>query len=64
VLGFVIGIGIAAWIGRVNFNAPVVPRLSVLPFVMAGSMAVALLSAMVPMSLLRRVQPAVILKGE
>ena len=64
VLGFVIGIGIAAWIGRVNFNAPVVPRLSVLPFVMAGSMAVALLSAIVPMSLLRRVQPAVILKGE
>jgi putative ABC transport system permease protein len=64
VLGFVIGIGIAAWIGRVNFNAPVVPRLSVLPFVMGGSMAVALLSAMVPMSLLRRIQPAVILKGE
>jgi putative ABC transport system permease protein len=64
VLGFVIGIGIAAWIGRVNFNAPVVPRFSVLPFVMAGSMAVALLSAMVPMSLLRRIQPAVILKGE
>lgn len=63
-LGFVIGIGIAAWIGRVNFNAPVVPRLSVLPFVVAGSIAVALLSAIVPMSLLRRVQPAVILKGE
>jgi putative ABC transport system permease protein len=64
VMGFMIGIGIAAWIGRVNFNAPVVPRLSVLPYVMAGSMAVALLSATVPMSLLRRIQPAVILKGE
>jgi putative ABC transport system permease protein len=64
ILGFVIGIGIAAWIGRVNFNAPVVPRLSVLPIVLAGSIAVALLSAIVPMSLLRRVQPAVILKGE
>jgi putative ABC transport system permease protein len=64
VLGFVIGIAIAAWIGRVNFNAAVVPRLSVLPFVMMGSMAVALLSATVPMSLLRRIQPAVILKGE
>lgn len=64
VVGFVIGIGIAAWIGRVNFNAPVVPRFSVLPVVLAGSVAVALLSAIVPMSLLRRVQPAVILKGE
>src|SRR5207244_9389372 len=39
-LGFVIGIGIAAWIGRVNFNAVVVPRLSVLPIVLAGSIAV------------------------
>jgi len=64
VLGFVIGIGIAAWIGRVNFNAPVGPRFSVLPVVLAGSVAVALLSAIVPMSLLRRVQPAIILKGE
>jgi len=63
-LGFVAGIGIAAWIGRVNFNAPVVPRFSVLPLVLAGSVAVALLSALLPMSLLRRVQPAVILKGE
>jgi len=64
VLGFGIGVGIAAWIGRVNFNAPVVPRLSVFPIVLAGSVAVALLSAIVPMTLLRRVQPAVILKGE
>jgi len=63
-LGFIIGIGIAAWIGRVNFNAPVVPRLSVFPVVLAGSIAVALLSAIVPMSMLRRVQPALILKGE
>ena len=62
--GFVLGIGIAAWIGRVNFNATVVPRLSVLPFVFAGSICVALLAAIVPMSLLRRVQPAIILKGE
>jgi putative ABC transport system permease protein len=64
VLGFLAGIGIAAWIGRVNFNAPVVPRFSVFPVVLAGSVAVALLSAIVPMSLLRRVEPAIILKGE
>jgi len=64
VIGFVIGIGIAAWIGRANFHAPVVPRLSVLPFILVGSMIVTLLSAIVPISLLRRVQPAVILRGE
>ena len=63
-IGFVVGIGIAAWIGRVNFHAPVVPRFSVLPVVLAGSMAVTLLSAILPISLLRRVQPAIILRGE
>jgi putative ABC transport system permease protein len=64
VLGFAIGIAIAAWIGRVNFHAPVVPRFDVLPWVLAGSVAVALISALLPMSLLRRVEPAVILRGE
>jgi len=64
VIGFVVGIGIAAWIGRVNFHAPVVPRFSVLPVVLAGSMMVTLLAAILPISLLRRVQPAVILRGE
>jgi putative ABC transport system permease protein len=64
ILGFVVGIGIAMWIGRVNFHAPVVPRLSVLPVVLAGSMAVTLISAILPIALLRRVQPAVILRGE
>jgi len=63
-IGFVVGIGIAVWIGRVNFHAPVVPRFSVLPVVLAGSMAVTLLSAILPISLLRRVQPAIILRGE
>ena len=64
VIGFVLGVGIAAWIGRVNFHAPVTPRFSVLPFVLAGSILVTLLSAILPISLLRRVQPAVILRGE
>jgi len=64
VIGFLVGIGIAAWIGRVNFHAPVVPRFGVLPAVLAGSIVVTLLSAILPISLLRRVQPAVILRGE
>jgi putative ABC transport system permease protein len=63
-IGFIFGIGIATWIGRVNFHAPVVPRFSILPFVLAGSMVVTLLSAILPILLLRRVQPAVILRGE
>jgi len=64
ILGFFIGIGVAAWIGRVNFHAPVMPRFSVFPYVLAGSVAVALISAVLPIELLRRVQPAIILRGE
>ena len=63
-LGYVIGVGVAAWIGRVNFHAPVTPSFAVLPMVLAGAVAVALLSAVVPISVLRRVQPATILRGE
>jgi len=63
-LGFAIGVGVAAWIGRVNFHAPVVPRFGVFPYVLAGSILVALFSAVLPIGLLRRVQPALILRGE
>lgn len=64
VLGFLIGVGVAAWIGRVNFNAPVEPRFSILPMILLGSVAVALLASALPISLLRRVEPAMILRGE
>ena len=47
-----------------SFNAPVVPRFSVFPYVLAGSVGVALISAILPIGLLRRLQPAIILKGE
>jgi putative ABC transport system permease protein len=64
IVGFAVGIGVAALIGRVNFHAPVVPRFSVFPIVLVISVGIALLSAVLPMSLLRRVQPALILRGE
>lgn len=64
IFGFAIGVGAAIWIGRVNFHASVVPRFNLLPVVMLGSMTVALLSAALPIALLRRVQPATILRGE
>jgi putative ABC transport system permease protein len=64
ILGFCIGIGAAAWIGRVNFHAPIVPRFSVFPYVLAGSIIVALISSILPIFMLRRVEPAIILRGE
>jgi putative ABC transport system permease protein len=63
-IGFVLGTGIAAWIGRANFHAAVVPRFSILPLILMGSIAITLLSAILPISVLRRVQPANILRGE
>lgn len=64
VLGFVLGIGVAAWIGQANFNSAVTPRFGVMPIVLAGSVGVALISSVLPIALLRRVQPATILRGE
>jgi putative ABC transport system permease protein len=64
VAGFAAGIGIAAWIGRVNFHTSVVPRFGILPAVVGASVLLALASAAIPMSLLARVQPASILRGE
>jgi len=63
-LGFAIGVGVAIWIGQANFHASVTPRLSVLPVVLVGGIVIALVAAIVPISLLRRVQPANILRGE
>ena len=62
--GYLAGVGIAAWIGRANFQAPVSPRLEVLPPVAAGCLAVTLVATVVPLRLLRRIQPAMILRGE
>jgi putative ABC transport system permease protein len=64
VIGFGFGVGIAVWIGRVNFHASVSPRLAVFPVVLLGGIAISLVAAIVPISLLRRVQPANILRGE
>lgn len=63
-LGYTGGIGIAAWIGRANFHAPVTPRLDVLPPVLAGCLAITLLATLLPLRLLRQIQPAMILRGE
>lgn len=63
-LGFVAGTGIAAWIGRVNFHAPVAPRLDALPPVLIGCLLVTLMATLLPLRLLRHMQPAMILRGE
>jgi putative ABC transport system permease protein len=64
VSGFLAGVGMAAWIGRVNFHAPVSPRFGVFPVVLAGCLAVTFVATLLPLRLLRGIQPAMILRGE
>src|SRR5262249_18272533 len=62
-LGFIAGLGIADWIGRANFQASVAVRFSVLPVIVAGSLAITLVATLLPLRLLRAIQPAMILRG-
>jgi putative ABC transport system permease protein len=64
ILGYVFGIILANLIGRVNFHAAVSARWSLLPVIVLAMIAVTLFSALLPLALLRRLQPAAILKGE
>jgi putative ABC transport system permease protein len=64
VIGFAAGFGIAEWIGRANFHTPVALRLSVLPAILIGCLAVTLAATLLPLRLLRTIQPAMILRGE
>ena len=64
VLGFLLGISVAFLVGRLNFHAVVVPHWNVFPIVLVGSIALTILAALIPMALLSKTQPAVILKGE
>jgi len=63
-IGFAAGFGIAEWIGRVNFHAPVALRLNVLPAILIGCLAITLVATLLPLRLLRAIQPAMILRGE
>src|SRR2546421_204130 len=62
-LGYVVGILLSEWMGRRVFGVGVTPRLEVLPLTVALMVGVALAGAL-PLRLLGRVRPAVILRGE
>ena len=64
VAGFVVGMALAAWIARVNFGVPATLRLELFPPVLLGGVVLALAAALSPISILRRIQPAVMLRVE
>jgi putative ABC transport system permease protein len=63
-IGYVAGTAVAMLIGQINFHASVEFRWAVAPEVLAGTLLLALASAILPMFMLHRVQPATMLKGE
>jgi len=64
ILGFLAGTAIAFWIGKANFGAAITPRPELLLPVVVGSVILALIASSAPLRLLRRIQPAGILRGE
>jgi len=62
-LGFLVGVLLARWMGERIFGVAISPRLEVLPITIALSIGVALAGAS-PLRLLGRVRPAEILRGE
>jgi putative ABC transport system permease protein len=64
VLGYVLGTLTAAAVGRANFQASIAPDWAALPWVVAATVLVALFAAMLPMTFLRQVEPASMLRGE
>jgi putative ABC transport system permease protein len=62
--GFIVG-SAAAWaISEGNFHTATLPHLSVLPMVLLLNTAIAALAALLPVRVLRGLQPAALLKGE
>jgi putative ABC transport system permease protein len=62
-LGFMLGVLLARWIGERVFGVVISPRFEVLPITMALTIGVALAGAF-PLRLLGQVRPAEILRGE
>ena len=62
--GYVLGCGIAFWIGKANFDAAILPQPMLLFPVLLGSVVLALIASTAPLKLLQQIQPAGILRGE
>ncbi len=62
--GYILGCGIAYLIGEWNFHTTVFPVWQIIPQVAILNLIVAILAAAVPMRVLRRLEPATLLRGE
>lgn len=62
--GYLLGSGIAFWIGKANFDAAIPPQPVLLFPILLGSVLLALIASTAPLRLLQQIQPAAILRGE
>jgi putative ABC transport system permease protein len=62
--GYMVGCGIAFWIGKANFDAAILPQPLLFLPVLLGSVVLALIASTAPLRLLQQIQPAGILRGE
>jgi putative ABC transport system permease protein len=62
--GYLLGSGMAFWIGKANFDSAIWPQPLLIVPVLLGSMALALVASTAPLRLLQQIQPAGILRGE
>lgn len=62
--GFLVGSAAAFAISQLNFHTATLPHISVLPMVLLVNLVIATLSALLPLRVLRGLQPAALLKGE
>jgi len=63
-IGYGAGLILAEIIASASFHASIAPRWSVLPEVLLGCVLVTLVAALLPLTLLKQIQPAAMLKGE
>ncbi len=63
-LGYLVGSALAWVISEANFHTATLPRLQVLPVVLLLNILIAALAALFPVQVLRRLEPAALLKGE
>jgi putative ABC transport system permease protein len=64
VLGFALGCGLAAWIGKANFHTTIAPHFTLFFPVLVACLLLTLLSAVIPLAQLQKLRPAVMLRGD
>jgi putative ABC transport system permease protein len=64
ILGYLIGIVLAQFVGISVFNTTISPRVEIIPIVIAISLGVVILASILPVRRAVRIEPAIVLRGE